>query len=339
MREPLTGKVVFITGAARGIGAETARAAAARGARLALTGLEPELLEALAAELNAAGGLHVWYRCDVTDQAALYEAAARTAEDLGGIDVVVANAGIANMSTVAVSPPDELIKVIDVNLNGVIRTVSATLPYVTEAEGFFLLVSSAASFSALPAMAAYSASKAGIEHFGSALRLELAHKGVGVGTVHPAWIDTDMVREIRADLHSFNDIFHRMPGPLGTYSSAERCAEAMIKGIEKRRRRIYVPRSVVLLQAMRWVFLSHVTDAYMRVAMPGVVPNIESEVEALGRRFSERTLTEHALTAPPPADPALGPGPEGGPSVPGRGGTEAGEHGRLDDPHEGIGEQ
>jgi NAD(P)-dependent dehydrogenase (short-subunit alcohol dehydrogenase family) len=83
---------------------------------------------------------------------------------------------------------------------------------------------------------------------------------------------------------------------------------------------------------------ARLTDAYMRVAMPGVVPNIESEVQALGRRFSERTLTGHALTAPRPADEPLGAEP-GGPSALDRSGTEAGEHGRLDDPDQGIGEQ
>ena len=90
---------LFVTGAARGIGAHTARHAAARGARVALVGLEPDRLAALAAELGDAAR---WFAADVTDQAALDAAAAGTLEAYGGIDAVVANAGIANRGTVAV---------------------------------------------------------------------------------------------------------------------------------------------------------------------------------------------------------------------------------------------
>src|SRR5690348_11184796 len=106
---PLAGKVVVVTGAARGIGAETARAAAAGGARVALLGLEPQLLAAVAGEL---GPEHVWFACDVTDQRALDRAVAGVVAALGGIDVVVANAGITNNGTVAVDPVDALVRTI-----------------------------------------------------------------------------------------------------------------------------------------------------------------------------------------------------------------------------------
>src|SRR5919107_3570918 len=165
MKSPyqIDGKVVLITGPARGIGAETARRLAARGARLSLVGLEPELLAALAAEL---GEGHVWFECDVTDQTALERAVAGTAEALGGIDVVIANAGVASNGTVAVTPVDALVRVIEVNLIGVVRTVSATLAHVTERRGYYLLVSSAAALAALPGLSAYAASKSGVEFFG-----------------------------------------------------------------------------------------------------------------------------------------------------------------------------
>src|SRR3954447_24769084 len=89
---PAAGKVVLITGAARGIGAEAAKQLAARGARTALVGLEPELLEQRAAEL---GPDHAWFEADVTDAEAIENAVAAAAERFGGLDVVIANAGIA----------------------------------------------------------------------------------------------------------------------------------------------------------------------------------------------------------------------------------------------------
>ncbi len=167
----LSGQTVFITGAARGIGEHVARVAAARGARVFLAGLEPDRLAALAAELDAG-----WHECDVTDQAALAAAAAAAVARTGRIDTVVANAGIANLGTVGVGDVEALVRTVDVNLNGVIRTVAATLPHVRAARGYYLLISSAAAFTALPGMAAYCAAKAGVEHFGTA-----AAPGAGAG--------------------------------------------------------------------------------------------------------------------------------------------------------------
>ncbi|NUT34055.1 MAG: SDR family NAD(P)-dependent oxidoreductase, partial [Hamadaea sp.] len=120
MRYDLAGKTVLITGAARGIGAQVARLAAARGARVAAVGLEPDLLRQVAGEI---GG--VWHEADVTDQSAMDDAVEATVRRFGGIDVVVANAGVANLGTVATGPVDALVRTIDVNLIGVIRTVSA----------------------------------------------------------------------------------------------------------------------------------------------------------------------------------------------------------------------
>src|SRR3954469_13372334 len=127
MTPDLTGKAVLVTGAARGIGAETARRLAGRGARLALAGLEPERLRELAAALGPA---HLAVEADVTDTDAVRDAVAAAVTHLGGLDVVVANAGIANHATVAVSPAEALLRTIDVNLAGVVRTISAALPHL-----------------------------------------------------------------------------------------------------------------------------------------------------------------------------------------------------------------
>ncbi|MEU5549950.1 MULTISPECIES: SDR family oxidoreductase [unclassified Micromonospora] len=286
MRYDLRDRTILITGAARGIGAELARRAAARGARVALVGLEPALLRQLAVELDG----H-WYEADVTDQSALDDAVTSTVERFGGIDVVVANAGIANLGTVALGPVDALARTIEVNLTGVVRTVSAALPQVLAARGHVLIVSSAAAFGAMPGMAAYCASKAGAEQFGNVLRLENHRHGLTVGTAHPIWIDTDMVRDLRDDLASFREAQRRLPWPLNTVVSVERCAEELLRGIERRRRKVYVPRSIGLVQAMRPIAQSRLADAVItRFGGTTMVTQMEDEVRLLGRSFGRTSV-------------------------------------------------
>ena len=300
MRWPLAGKAVLVTGAARGIGAATARAAAARGARVALVGLEPERLATMAASL---GPTHAWHEGDVTDQAGLEQAVAAMAQALGGIDVVVANAGVASYGTVATNPVSALARTIEVDLVGVVRTVSATLPHVIQGRGYYLLVSSAAAFTVLPGMACYSAAKAGVEQFGNALRLELAHKGVDVGTAHPSWVETDLVRDLRDDLPVLRRTLPRLPGPLGVSMTAATCAEAFVDGIERRRRRVYVPRTLAGVQAMRTVFAGPAAELVLRRRARALVPELEREVSRLARPFGRHSTEVPA--GPAGSDPAL----------------------------------
>lgn len=295
MSKSVQGRVVLITGAARGIGAETARVLARRGASLSLVGMEPDLLRALAEELNAATRQrHAWFQADVTDQAAVEAAVRGTVEELGGIDVVVANAGVANNGTVAVNPADALVRTVDVNLNGVIRTVSAALPEIERRKGYVLVVASLASFTVLPGMAAYCASKAGAEAFANALRLEVAHKGVRVGSAHPGWIDTDLVRDIEDDLQTFRKVRAKLPGPLGGTTSVEACAEAFADGIARRKRRVYVPRSLLAFSVLRTLTISPVGDLVLEREARTMVPQMEAEVRALGRSFGAATVSAGA---------------------------------------------
>lgn len=277
---------MLITGAARGIGAELARQTVAVGARVVLVGLEPDRLAALADEL---GPGTTWVECDVTEQTALETAVERTLAAHGAIHVVVANAGIANHGTIAVTPPEAVAKVIEVNLLGVVRTVTSTLPAVTAARGHYLLISSAAAFTILPGMAPYSASKAGVEQFANGLRLEVAHKGVTVGSAHPTWIDTDMVRDLREDLGSFRANQHRLPGPLGATVSVQDCASALLDGIARRARKVYVPRSVAVLSALRTLILGPVFERTMLAQAKTLVPQFEAEVAATGRFFGRHS--------------------------------------------------
>jgi short-subunit dehydrogenase len=292
MAYPLSRKVVLITGPARGIGEEMARQLAAKGARLSLVGREPERLAALAAELGAG---HFWAEADVTDQPSLDRAVAGTVEALGGIDVVVANAGVASNGTVAVTPVDALVRVIEVNLIGVVRTVSAALPHVTERRGYVLLVSSAAAIAAAPGMSTYAASKAGVEFFGNALRLEVMHKGVSVGTAHPAWIGTDMVRDQQRDLKSFDKMLAALPGPFGSMTSVQECAAALIGGIERRKRKIFVPKSLAPFAAFRQLLASPLSERISGRTAARAIPRLEAEVLALGRSFGEHSVGQEDL--------------------------------------------
>ncbi len=299
-RSSLAGKVVFITGPARGIGEATARVAAARGATLALVGLEPDRLARLARELGPA---HSWAECDVTDQRALERAVAATVAAHGGIDVVIANAGIATNGMVSVTPADALARVIDVNLTGVVRTVRATLEAVSARRGYYLLISSAAAFAASPGIAVYAAAKAGVEMFGTALRFELRHRGVAVGVAHPSWVDTDLVRDIQQDLSSFRKLVAALPGPFGVVTPVAECADAFIDGIVNRRRKIFVPKSVRLYSLIRPVLNSRIADWVIARYARRMIPVAEQEVTTLGQSFGahsvERTRSGGALAVLP----------------------------------------
>jgi len=285
---PLAGKAVLITGAARGIGAELARRAAARGARVALVGLEPELLAGVAAQL---GPEHLWVEADVTDPDALDVAVRRAVDTFGGLDAVVANAGIAPLTTVATSSARSLARTIEVNLTGAMLTARAALPALTASRGHVLLVSSAAAFSVLPGMSAYCAAKAGLERFGDVLRLEVAHRGITVGSAHPTWVDTDMVRDTKAALPTFAQTLGRLPGPLGAYTSVGDCAEALIGNLEGRGRRVFVPRAVGTVAAWRQLVTGVLGEKLVLARSREAVPQLEREIAQLqGREFGANSV-------------------------------------------------
>ncbi|MEV4508854.1 SDR family oxidoreductase [Dactylosporangium sp. NPDC049525] len=304
MQHSLSGKVVLITGAARGIGEHTARVAAARGATVVLTGLEPERLADLAAELLAAGHEATWSACDVTDQASLAAAVEGAVAAHGRLDAVVANAGVASRGTVATGDVEALVRTVEVNLVGVVRTAAAVMPHLITSRGYLLIVASAASFAALPGMAPYCASKAGVEHFGNALRLEVAHHGVRVGTAHPSWIDTDLVRDAQDDMPTFRETLRRLPPPLGSTTSVERCAAAFVDALVRRRRKVFVPRSVAVVYWLRTLINSRLSERMIERQARTSVPAMEEQVRSLQRGFGAHTATG-LPAAPPPARPAF----------------------------------
>jgi hypothetical protein len=294
MRRNLSGRKLVITGAARGIGENVARRAAARGARVALIGLEPDRLRAIANDLGPTAS---WREADVRDGAALRTAIDDCAKVMDGIDLVLANAGIASYQTVRQADEVSFERVLDINLNGVFRTLKYATPHLERSRGHAMVVASAISFTPLAGLASYAASKAGVEMLALAYRQEVAHLGITVGLVHPSWIDTDLVRSIEADLPSFQELRRRLPYPGNVTTSVDRAGAAIVNGLARRRSRVYVPRAVVVANWAKAALNSPVAWPWMRRFAAQVVPSLEREVAALGRHEQLVSGTENDSTA------------------------------------------
>ncbi|WP_431956481.1 SDR family oxidoreductase [Nocardia lijiangensis] len=283
-----TGKVVLITGGARGIGAEVARRLRAQGAYLVLIDVDPPPLRELAAELGGDEYV-VAVPADVRDFAAIQAAVAQGVERFGGIDIVMANAGIASYGSVLAVDPAAFRRVIDVNLVGCFHTVRAALPSVIERRGYVLIVSSLAAYLAMPGMAAYDATKAGVEHFANALRLEVAHRGVDVGSAHMSWIDTPLVQESFNDLPAVARGLAALPSPIRKTTSVQACGAKFERGIARRARRINVPAWVGMLRWLRPLLQTPLAERASGKTTPAWLPEMDAEVTELGRSFSART--------------------------------------------------
>jgi NAD(P)-dependent dehydrogenase (short-subunit alcohol dehydrogenase family) len=281
-RRSLSGQVVLITGAARGIGAAAARQLAARGAKLALVGLEPDELAGVAADC---GPDAAWFEADVTDTAALEAAVEGAVERFGGIDVVIANAGIGSGGSVRAIDPAAWERVIEVNLLGSWRTVRAALPHVIARRGYVLQVASMAAIAHAPFMSAYCASKAGVEAFSDSLRTEVAPLGVDVGVAYFSWIDTDMVRgaDERAGLDGVRRRLTR--GPAGKTYPLDAAADAIVDGIARRTRRVLVPG---WLRGLIWLRgpLATPIDRFARRQVREIESRMLEEIERSGAAAS-----------------------------------------------------
>jgi NAD(P)-dependent dehydrogenase (short-subunit alcohol dehydrogenase family) len=283
----VNGKVALITGGANGVGAEVARRLHDKGARVVLTDLDEVLLKEVATRLGEDRVLAAV--ADVRDLSAMQNAVDKGIERFGGIDIVVANAGIGTYGSVLQVDPEAFRTLIDVNVVGVFHTVRATLPSVIDRQGYVLIVSSGAAYLAFPGLAPYNAAKAGVEHFANALRLEVAHLGVDVGSAHMSWIDTPLVRESKADLSTVREMLASLPGPLAKTTSVEKCGDAFVKGIEARKRRINCPGWVEVLRWIRPLLASRMVEAQTAKTASELLPKMDAEVAALGRSMSTRT--------------------------------------------------
>ncbi|MEA2140313.1 MAG: hypothetical protein QOC91_412 [Solirubrobacteraceae bacterium] len=243
------GRTVFITGAARGIGKATAERLHAKGANVALVGLEPERLEENAAKL---GGRAASFEADVTDFEALQGAVEATVERFGAIDVAIANAGIAYTGALATAPIEQVERTLAVNLLGVWRTDRAVIEQVTRQRGYLLNISSLSAISHGPMMGPYTAAKAGVEALSDALRMETAPSGAAVGCAYFGFLDTDLVRAAFAE-PSAQAMTDRLPGFIRNPAPLSKAIDAIERGIERRSARVWSPRWIGPMLALRGV--------------------------------------------------------------------------------------
>ncbi|WP_052850195.1 SDR family oxidoreductase [Streptomyces avicenniae] len=241
------GRVAVVTGAARGVGAATARRLAGCGLRVALLGRELESLRQVAAGLPTET---CCFEVDVTDEPTLLGTARAVRARLGPASVVVANAGIAIAGSFAASETALFNRVIEVNLIGSANTARVFLPQLVETGGYFLQIASTASFGSAPLMSAYCASKTGVESFAQALRTELRPEGVDVGIAYLHWTGTDMIDAL--DEHPvLRALRSHQPAFAQRVYTSDRVAAWLTHGIRRRATSVYAPPWLRLVQPLR----------------------------------------------------------------------------------------
>ncbi|HEY3827832.1 MAG TPA: SDR family NAD(P)-dependent oxidoreductase [Solirubrobacteraceae bacterium] len=241
----MAGRRILITGAARGIGEATARRLSSAGAHLALLDLERPGVEMLARELN---GLPL--HCDVVDEHQTRVAVDTAAERLGGLDVVIANAGIHVHARTDVIASADFRRVLEVDLLGVWHTLRPSIPYVAQTGGYMLSVASLAATLHLPMLGAYSAAKAGIHALANVMRLELRSHGIAVGCAYFGRVDTDLLRETSTDSPPTWRSLSRWAPKI----TAERAARGITDAVARRARWVVLPTCLYPLIALPSTF-------------------------------------------------------------------------------------
>jgi NAD(P)-dependent dehydrogenase (short-subunit alcohol dehydrogenase family) len=239
-RYSLSDKVAFITGAGRGLGAATARALTQRGARVVIADIDLCAAQSIAETLPRGHGLAL--QCDVTDLSSVQESVRLTRERFGGIDVVIANAGVLGRGgTIRALTPDQVAGVLAVNVAGAVNTVSATMESVISSRGQIVVVSSVFAYINGAGAIPYAMSKAGVEQLGRGLGVELASHGASAMTAYFSLIETDMIRQgVDADPH-VSALLSAMPKFILKRIRPQTAAAAIADGLERRQRSVTVP--------------------------------------------------------------------------------------------------
>jgi NAD(P)-dependent dehydrogenase (short-subunit alcohol dehydrogenase family) len=281
----LSGKVALVTGGARGIGFATAKELVARGAKVIVVDLHDHAIQQAATQL---GGAALGVAADVTDREAMGDVVATAVERFGGLDVIVANAGIASRgATTLAAEEDQFERVIEVNLLGVWRSVRAALPEIARRQGHVVVVASIYAFVNGVGAAPYAMAKAGVEQFGRALRVELAPHGASASVAYFGYIDTEMVHQaIDAD-PLVDRMMAASPKVLHKRLPPSEAGRAIVRGIERRQPRIIRPRRWTALSVLRGI-LNPLMDIQMER---------DAETLAITRELDARAGERLPLTA------------------------------------------
>ncbi|MCA9494936.1 MAG: SDR family NAD(P)-dependent oxidoreductase [Myxococcales bacterium] len=223
---------VWITGASSGLGRAMALEFARRGAHVALSARRVAELEAVAREIEGAGGRALVVPCDCTHEDAIEGAVARVVETFGRLDVAVANAGYSVGGPVERVTAEQWRRQLDVNVVGVALTAKHAIPHLRHTRGRLALVGSVAALALFPGFAPYQASKAAVLALGRTLAMELAAEGVSCTTLQPGFVATDIAR---VDNDGRRDPAREDKRPAALMWEVEPAARVMVDAIERRR--------------------------------------------------------------------------------------------------------
>jgi NAD(P)-dependent dehydrogenase (short-subunit alcohol dehydrogenase family) len=282
----LRGRRVLVTGAARGIGAALAERLASHGARLALVGLEPETMAAVA---GRCGDSTFVAECDVSSNEQVTGAIDAAADALGGLDVVVANAGIATGGPLRLQDLRSWERVIEINLMGVMYTDRAALPHLERSGGYVLNIASTAAALRGPGMTAYCAAKAGVEALSDCLRIEMQPLGVQVGVAYFLFLDTDMVNDSEREMPLLRRAKTEMPRLLARTYPLARAIDEVVAAIAERRRRVAYPRWFLKALALRQVMASPPAERRAAKTVPDSLREYEAMVAERGASAASAT--------------------------------------------------
>jgi NAD(P)-dependent dehydrogenase (short-subunit alcohol dehydrogenase family) len=276
----LNGKVALVTGAARGIGFETARQIHLRGGSVAVVDLNAgEAREAA----DRIGERAIGIATDVTDQSAVMQSVAEAVERFGGLDVVVANAGIAQakMATVRGIGAEEWERVFEVDMLGVWRTVRAALPQIVERNGHVVVTASVYAFVNGVLNSPYAVAKSGVESLGRSLRAELMPLGASASVAYFGWVDTKLVQDAVAT--NGDRMQQNLPDFLKRRIQPAEAGAAVVRGIEERSPRIFAPKWWRYVSALRGVLNPLLDRRFERDAtMTATIREIEAEADEQG---------------------------------------------------------